>query len=426
MTYRKLTREEAQRTVDERFAGTRLPEMYRRCMADTLETTIRRQEDGSVYVITGDIPAMWLRDSACQLRPFLLFAAAEPDIRGIVEGLIRKQMDCILLDPYANAFNEKANGACYARDKTDMKPELWERKFEIDSLCFPLQLSYLYWRNTGETGHFTERWREAVRTVLRVFRTEQHHEELSPYRFERSDCPWTDTLSRGGRGALVKDGIGLIWSGFRPSDDACRYGYLIPSNMLACVTLTQVGRIAEEVYRDGELCREASSFADELREAIETWGVLPGIKEKIYAYETDGFGEYNVCDDANLPSLLSMPYIGYCDRDDPGCLATRKLILSEGNPFYYRGKALRGIGSEHSAPGYVWDMALCMQAMTARDGAEQEEILGMLERGDAGTFLMHESVCADDPSQYTRPWFSWANSVFCEMLLALCGISLER
>lgn len=241
-------------------ADSKLATMFENCISNTLNTTIKILDDGSVFVITGDIPAMWLRDSACQLRPFLFFAKEDPSIRELICGLIAKQMDCILIDPYANAFNESANGNCWEHDKTDMKPELWERKFEIDSLCFPIQLSYLLWKNTGCTSHFTSKWLEAAKTILSVFRTEQDHEHLSPYSFERENCVPTDTLSRNGKGALVKSNINLIWSGFRPSDDSCTYGYLIPSNMLASVILENIAEIAEKIYQNRELYTYAHNF----------------------------------------------------------------------------------------------------------------------------------------------------------------------
>ena len=227
--------------VKEKFgADSKIAVMFEKCISNTLQTTIKIKENDTVFVITGDIPAMWLRDSACQLRPFLLFAKEEPELVELVCGLIKKQMQCILLDPYANAFNENGDGQCWDHDKTDMKPELWERKYEIDSLCYPVQLSYLLWKNTGCTEQFTGEWLEAAKAVIRVFRTEQDHENASPYTFERENCSFTDTLSRDGKGALVKSNVGLIWSGFRPSDDACVYGYLIPSNMLASVILGNI------------------------------------------------------------------------------------------------------------------------------------------------------------------------------------------
>ena len=404
--------------------GSRLPEMFEKCISDTLEKTIKTEPDGSVFVITGDIPAMWLRDSSCQLRPFILFADSDPQIMDTIVKLIDKQMECILYDPYANAFNDDGH-SCFSQDKTDMKPYLWERKYEIDSLCFPIQLSYLLWKNTGTVRPFNEKWKKAVEEVIRVFRIEQDHENNSSYTFERENCVFTDTLSRGGKGALAKGNIGLIWSAFRPSDDACVYGYLIPSNMLAVVVLRNISEIAREVYGDEKLSQEAAAFAEEVDEAIRKYAPLPYIPETIYAYEVDGFGQYLVMDDGNLPSLLSMPYIGYCDKSDPAYQSTRKCALSDYNPCYYSGKALKGIGSPHTPARYVWDIALCIQGLTSSDQAEKEEILYMLEHNDAGTGMMHEGVDADDPQIYTRPWFSWANSVFCELLLDYCGVRVK-
>lgn len=413
-------------TVRSKFGEDhKIARMFEDCISNTLRTTIKTQEDGSVFVITGDIPAMWLRDSSCQLRPFLLFAKEEVEIRKMITGLIKKQVECILTDPYANAFNESANGNGFQDDRTDMKPELWERKYEIDSLCYPLQLSYLFWKNTGCTEHFNEKWLEAAEKVIGVWETEKNHEENSPYIFERSNCVHTDTLSRGGKGALVKKDIGLTWSGFRPSDDACIYGYLIPSNMLASVVLDGVAEIAADIYGNKELADRAKNFAAEIRAAIDKYAIVPGTEKEFYAYEVDGFGQYNVMDDANLPSLLSMPYIGYCDKNDEKYLNTRNVVLSERNPYYYKGEVLTGIGSPHTESRYVWSMALCMQGITSDSEEEKQKIFEMLERSDGGTNLMHESIFADDASSYTRPWFSWANSVFCEFVMDYIGYSVK-
>lgn len=404
--------------VEDAFGtDSRIPEIFAKCILNTLDTTLHEQEDGSVFVITGDIPAMWLRDSACQLRPFLIFAKEEPEIKKLIAGVIRKQVDCILIDPYANAFNETANGNCYRHDHTQMNDFLWERKYEIDSLCYPIQLSYLLWKNTGETCHFTEKWKQAAEEILRVFQIEQDHENRSDYRFERADCPFTDTLSREGKGALVKSNIGLTWSGFRPSDDACVYGYLIPSNMLASVILSYMAEIAERIYQDRNLAKRAGRLSAEIREAVERYGIVPGEESAYYAYEVDGFGQYLVMDDANLPSLLSMPYFGYCGKEDERYRNTRKVILSDKNPYYYEGAYLKGIGSPHTKPRYVWDIALGMQGLTADSLEEKKMLLQMMSRADAGTGYMHEAIDADCPQNYTRPWFSWANSVFCELVM---------
>lgn len=414
---------EAEKEVQKYFPEeSRVPAVFHRCIADTLKKTIAVTDRGDAFVITGDIPAMWLRDSACQLHLFTEFAKSEPELQWIIEGVIRRQMDCILIDPYANAFNRDADGKCWAHDITDMKPEIWERKYEVDSLCYPIQLSYLYYRKTGRTACFTDRWKQAAELIIRTFRTEQFHEERSSYSFVRENCVFTDTLSRNGKGALVKDGIGLIFSGFRPSDDACVYGYLIPSNMFASVCLGYLSEIASEVYHDEEMSREAGAFSRQVRDAVEKYAILPGQKERIYAYEVDGFGQYLMMDDANVPSLLAMPYFGYCAPDDPAYLSTKKVLLSDGNPYYYRGERLRGIGSPHTPAGYVWDIALSIQGLVSQNPDEKRELIDMMIRNDGGTGMMHESIDVNDPSHFTRPWFSWANSMFCELVLDYCKV----
>lgn len=413
-------------TVKEHFGeNSKIAKMFENSISNTLSTTIKTLEDGSVFVITGDIPAMWLRDSACQLKPFILFAKEEPEIKDIIVKLIEKQMDCIIIDPYANAFNEAANGNGFVNDKTKMNPYLWERKYEIDSLCYPVQLSYLLWKNTGCTEQFTEKWLAAVKSIYKVFKIEQDHENKSDYTFEREDCVYTDTLSREGKGALVNSNIGLIWSGFRPSDDACTYGYLIPSNMLASVTLEMLSVISDEIYLDVEFADKCRDFSKTVRDAIENYAILPGEEKEIYAYEVDGFGQYNIMDDANLPSLLSMPYIGYCSKDNVRYRNTREMVLSARNPYYYIGRHLKGIGSPHTPSEYAWHMSLCIQGITSDSREEKQEILNLLENSDADTHLMHESVNVNDPTKYTRPWFAWANSVYCEFVLDCCGYKVE-
>ena len=457
------------RQVQEKLQADGLPggEMFGRLYQDTLDKAVKLRADGTTFIITGDIPAMWLRDSTCQVRPFLPLAKDDEGIAAMLEGLIRQQVNCILIDPYANAFNEEANGNCWAHDITDMKPELWERKYEIDSLCFPVQLAYLYWVNTGRTGHFDARFLETAKSIVRVFRTEQDHEHKSDYSFIRENTFFTDTLSRGGRGALVNEKAGLIWSVFRPSDDACVYGYLIPSNMFAAVILEYLDRIVREVYipraedaawgsddtvlAAGEqaeaasgtevpaqnpltdlkaLCgfaAECASFAKELRQAIEKEAVLYNWyrKQRYYSYEVDGFGQYLIMDDANLPSLLAMPYIGYCGKDDEMYLATKDVILSDMNPYYYEGKCLKGIGSMHTPARFVWHISLAMQGLVSESAEEKKKFITLLAQTTADTGYMHEGVSVDDPAIFTRPWFSWANMMFCELVMDYCGIRVK-
>jgi len=415
-------------TVKEKFGKEhKISVMFENCISNTLSTTIKTLDDGSVFVITGDIPAMWLRDSSCQLRPFLLFAKEEPEILKMVTGLIRKQAECILTDAYANAFNESANGNGFQDDRTEMKPELWERKYEIDSLCYPLQFSYLFWKNTGRTDQFDEVFWEGVDKILTVFETEMNHEEKSPYSFIRKNCSYTDTLSRDGKGAQVKSGIGLIWSGFRPSDDSCRYGYLIPSNMFAVVVLNYLKEIADFVGGKEEIAKKAEEMAKTVKQAIETYGTthIWGLGD-VYAYEVDGFGQYNLMDDANVPSLLAMSYLGYEPESQEVADNTRKLILSEANPFYYSGTKLSGIGSPHTPVRYVWHISKAIEGLTAPTKEEKHQMIHELMATDGGTGLMHEGVFVDDPTVYTREWFSWANAMFCELVMQYCGYEIKK
>lgn len=411
------------RRIYEKFTGedVKIAKVFEKCISDTIQKTIHILEDGSVFVITGDIPAMWLRDSACQLSPFIRFAKDDKDILNLLTALSAKQIEQILQDPYANAFQAKEDpDSLWMKDKTDMKPILWERKYEMDSLTHPILMHWKLWKMSGSTAHFTEDWKRAVELIISVLRTEQNHEEKSDYRFERVDCVFTDTLSRGGKGSLVKGGIGLIWSGFRPSDDACVYGYNIPENMQAVVALEHIAEIARVIYGEMELGNKAEIFAKELREAIARHAFVP--QQDYYAYEVDGYGQYLVMDDANMPSLLAMPYFGWCAKDEPSYLATRKVILSSVNPYYYTGKALSGIGSPHTPHDYVWDIAVAVQGLTSRSKEEQLECIRMMVKNDADTLQMHEGIHADDPTRYTRPWFSWANSMFCELVLEYCEV----
>lgn len=398
--------------------------MFEKCFTNTLLTTMKAMPDGTTFVVTGDIPAMWLRDSAAQVRPYLILAEQDATIADLIEGVIRRQISYILHDPYANAFNETENGHCYHQDKTEMTPLLWERKYEIDSLCYPIQLAYLFWKSTGRTSHLDSNFLSAARRIIALWRVEQDHEQASGYRFERTDCPPSDTLTRDGKGEPVAR-TGMTWSGFRPSDDACRYGYLIPSNMFAVVVLRYLAEMANQVLDDQNLADESISLAAEIDAGIQTYAKVSDSEfGDMYAYETDGYGNYHLMDDANVPSLLSLPYLGYCTIDDPLYQNTRRWILSSNNPYYYEGSAARGIGSPHTPPDYIWHIGLAIQGLTGTR-EEANSVMETLLNTDAGSLFMHEGFHVNDPTQFTREWFSWANMMFCEFVLAQCGIYVK-
>ncbi|MGX7148475.1 glycoside hydrolase family 125 protein [Enterococcus ureasiticus] len=414
INYSKSVIENIKKEVAEQSSNPRWSEVFSNCFDNTLETTVRTTADDT-FVITGDIPAMWLRDSSAQMKPYLTVANEDEKIKQLIRGLVDRQVKCILIDPYANAFNETENGHCYHQDITEMNGWIWERKYEVDSLCYPIELAYLLWKKTGETTHFTNEFKRAIETIIGVFKTEQYHEN-SPYRFERFDERPEDTLSNNGLGEPCGY-TGMTWSGFRPSDDRCTYNYLIPANMFAVVVLTYLEEISKEIYDDKQLAEKANQLKKEINQGITKWGIVEHLGKKVYAYEVDGLGNYLLMDDANVPSLLAAPYLVYCAIDDTVYQNTRALILSAENPYYYEGTELKGVGSEHTPKEYVWPIALCIEGLTTDEQSEKAELLNTLVQTDAGTNHMHEGINVNDSAQYTREWFSWANMMFCTLLL---------
>ncbi|MGG1678162.1 glycoside hydrolase family 125 protein [Neobacillus sp. NRS-1170] len=412
--------------VKECFPGDeKLHHMFEQCFVNTYTTTLKKLEDGKTFVVTGDIPAMWLRDSAAQVRPYLLAAEKDDELAELLEGVIRQQFAFILHDPYANAFNETENGRGHQTDLTDMTPHIWERKYEIDSLCYPIQLAYLFWKSTGRTAYIKETLQEVLEKIIHVWRTEQDHENKSPYWFERDDVRQSDTLIREGKGGRVVP-TGMTWSAFRPSDDACTYGYLVPANMFAVVVLGYAAEMCEEVLKDSSLKEECFKLREEIRQGIEQYAKLDHpIYGDMYVYETDGEGRVNLMDDANVPSLLAAPYLGYQPFDDATYLNTRKFLLSRDNPYYYEGKYANGIGSPHTPDHYIWHIALAIQGMTAVSEAEKQQILAYFKNTDGGTNFMHEGFNADCPEEFTRDWFAWANTMFSEFVLSLTGKAVK-
>ncbi|GAB2482868.1 glycoside hydrolase family 125 protein [Promicromonospora xylanilytica] len=408
--------------------GDRVADAVGRCMSDTLARTITRHPDGTAFVITGDIPAMWLRDSTAQLAPFLHLAEKDERLAETIAAVSRCQQASILRDPYANAFNDGPTGAGH-RDRTGppgtgQSAWVWERKYEIDSLAYPVQLAHDLWSATGRTDHL-DQLGQVARTVVDLWRTEQRHDG-SPYTFERTDCPPSDTLVRAGRGPEVAF-TGMTWAGFRPSDDACRYGYNVPGNALAAVALGYLDRLATEVLHDDALAADAAALRSDIERGIREHGIVTGPDGRpVYAYEVDGRGGVLLADDANSPSLLSLPMLGWCAADDPLYAATRDLILSDANPYYYSGSAASGIGSPHTPAGHVWPIALAIQGLTTTDPDEAGALLDLILATDAGTGAVHESFHVDDPATYTREWFSWANSMFCELALETAGLRTYR
>ena len=405
------------------LTNPKLAWMFENCFPNTLDTTVHyRAIDGEddTFVYTGDIHAMWLRDSGAQVWPYVQFAKKDEELRRMIRGVILRQFKCILLDPYANAFNDGPVGGEWQKDLTKMIPELHERKWEIDSLCYPLRLAYEYWKVTGDKSIFTnEQWLETVRSILRTFKEQQRKNNLGPYKFQRVTAVATDTQPNYGWGNPVKP-VGLIASAFRPSDDATILQFLIPSNFFAVSSLRKAAEILDKVNKNNDLAKECTELASEVEMALKQYAVNDHPKYgKIYAFEIDGFGNQLMMDDANVPSLLAMAYLGDVDINDPIYQNTRRFVWSEDNPYFFKGKAGEGIGGPHIGYDMVWPMSIMMKAFTSRDNAEIKTCIRMLMDTDNEMGFMHESFHKDDPSNFTREWFAWQNTLFGELIIKL-------
>ena len=396
-----------------------LAPLAKQCYLNTIETTVKPCDNGDYFVITGDIPALWLRDSSAQLRPYAKHCKESEELREIFRGVIRRHAFYVNLDPYSNAFNEIKHDEAHQDDTDFSSPFIWERKYEVDSLCASVFLLSDYYDSSSDLSVFSDEVHKMLITIADTFIKEQNHEQNSTYYFRRTDCPETDTMPCNGKGNPVAV-TGMTWSGFRPSDDRCKYNYLIPANMMCVVAMNKAATILENIYKDKENAEKCKCLAYEVSKGIEDFGTYDHpVYGKIYAYETDGLGNYLLMDDANSPSLLSAPYLGFCDVNDEIYQNTRRFILSEENPFYFNGKAAKGIGSPHTGKDKIWHISLTMQILTSTDAKEKEECLRMLSETHAGTNFMHESFNKDDPKDFTRTWFAWANSLFAQMLSTL-------
>lgn len=399
--------------------------LFENCFPNTLDTTVQFTDKGKpdTFVITGDIDAMWLRDSTAQVWPYLPLIKQDQKLRQLIEGVIRRQALCIRLDPYANAFYaDAAKEGEWKKDVTTMKPGLHERKWELDSLCYPIRLAYHYWKITGDKAPFDTEWLEAMKLAQKTCREQQRKTSRGPYRFGRSTSWSTDTVPGDGYGNPTKP-IGLINSIFRPSDDATVFPFYVPSNWFAVVSFRQLATMVDQFYAgEAAFAKDCRALASEVENALKQYAIYNHPKYgKLYAMEVDGYGNHLLQDDANVPNLLALPYLGACSPTDPIYRNTRKFVLSADNPYFFSGKAAEGIGSPHTLVNNIWPMSLIMRALTSTDDTEILAQLRQLKKTHAGTGFMHESFDKDDPAKFTRKWFAWANTLFGELVLKVAN-----
>lgn len=423
---RLFTSEKIEQVIDDvtsQLTNPKLAWMFRNCFPNTLDTTVhfREDKDGNpdTFVYTGDIHAMWLRDSGAQVWPYVQFAAQDEHLRRMIAGVINRQFLSITIDPYANAFNDGPTGGHWMTDGTDMNPNDHERKWEIDSQCYPIRLAHEYWKVTGDTSVFGDKWIDGMKAILATLREQQRKEGHGSYRFTRVTDRQLDTKCCNGMGNPVKP-CGLIASSFRPSDDATTFEFLVPSNFFAVTSLRKAAEILETVNHDILMAGECRALADEVETALKENAVVYHPKfGNIYAFEVDGFGNSYLMDDANVPSLLALAYLGDVAPDNPVYRNTRRFVLSDSNPYFFKGTAGEGIGGPHIGYDMIWPMSIMMRAFTSTDDNEIRDCIVMLMNTDAGTGFMHESFHKDNPENFTRAWFAWQNTLFGELILKL-------
>ena len=319
------------------------------------EAKIIRPIPAGIKTMNGDI-------NDCEQKVYIEFAKEDEDVFNLIKGLIKRQFFYISIDPYANSFNRDPNGHGHTQDEGERTPYTWERKFEIDSLCYPLRLAYQYWKETGDASIFDNEWIQAIANILTTFKEQQRKEGVGPYKFQRKTERALDTLNNNGLGAPVNP-VGLIVSAFRPSDDATTLQFLVPSNFFAVSSLKKAAEILNVVNKNTSLAKQCTDLAQEVETALKEYATYNHPKYgTIYAFEVDGFGNHLLMDDANVPSLLAMPYLGDVDINDPIYQNTRRFVWSKDNPYFFKGKAGEGIGGPHIGYDMVWPMSIMMKA----------------------------------------------------------------
>lgn len=419
--FKSVAVERAIDRVQSTIGNKELAWMFGNCFPNTLDTTVDFETlDGrpDTYVITGDIDAMWLRDSSAQVWPYLALMKDDRPLQDLIAGVIRRQTRCVLKDPYANAFyKDETKVSEWKSDRTEMKPGVHERKWEIDSLCYPIRLAYRYWRNSSDVSPFDDSWRQGILLTLQTFREQQRKNGKGPYSFMRRTEIQTDTVAGRGYGNPARP-VGLIYSIFRPSDDATVFPFLVPSNFFAAISLRQAAEMLEAIKGDRSTAAQCKALAEEVERALNDHAIVNHSKAgKIYAFEVDGYGDFYCTDDGNIPSLLSLPYLGAVPQKDKVYQTTRRFLLSQNNPYWCVGKAGSGLGGPHVGIDMIWPLGVIIQGLTSDNDAEIRQCLHLLQKTHAGTGFMHEAFHKDHPDKFTRSWFAWANTIFGEFVL---------
>lgn len=486
---RKFTSPEVEQVIRDlypRLKDRDLAHIFQNAFPNTLDTTVLWHVDGETdhaekpkrmryrdkaqwvgaqsFIVTGDINAEWLRDSTNQLAQYQRLARTAPDISNLLRGAIATQAEYVIESPYCNAFQPPSpsgldptdNGGGDTVHPVYEPSNVFECKYELDSLANFLSLGNQYHAATGSTKFLTNRWFLALRTVLEVVQAQaqptfdsNHVLHTNEYTFQRNTNTGTETLNLNGIGNPIANGSGLIRSAFRPSDDATIFPFLIPSNAMMSVELQRTASLLSTFIETLPTRSEndkadvanvqayiplLESYAKTIRAGVLKHGTTTHPEfGTVFAYETDGYSSHLIMDDANIPSLLSLPLLGFLDPSLPSAkdaasiyANTRRLILSPSNPYFLQGPHFSGIGGPHIGLSNAWPMSALVQAMTSTNDSE---ILSCLDRVKAVSVfgLINESVDVrtgvnpHSGTGMTRSWFAWANSVFAQCVLWLAA-----
>ncbi len=369
------------------------------------------------FVRAGATDAMSLADSSIQVWPYLTLVTRDAALRQLVAGVINRQTQYILLDPYANAFYaDKTQAGAGPPDRTTLRPGVQERKWALDSLCHPIRLGYYYWKLTGDEQPFDAQWREAMRLTIQTFREQQRRAGPGPYSFQRATADALDTRALAGYGYPARP-TGLIASAFRPGGEATLLPFHTPANFFAVASLRQAALMLYDIAHEQAGYNELMALADEIGVALRQQALLPHpALGAVYACEVDGYGSRGLFDEASLPSLLSLPYLGGLPPHDPTYQQTRQLALSPDNPFFYRGRVVEGLGGPRTGFGQVSPAGLALRGLTSLDDAEIRTCVQALKLAHAGTGYLPAAVDPDAPSQPPQPPCATANALAGELL----------
>lgn len=440
--------------MNKKMTDKDLARLFENAFPNTLDTTVRWHVDGTAkhkfskkhwdhdawkgpqsFIVTGDINAEWLRDSTNQLAQYQLLAKKDKAIHNLILGAINTQAEYVIGSPYCNAFQPPAPSGLEPTSQGDgdevhpaYEPSfVFECKYELDSLAHFLALTNQFYAHTGSVEFLTPRWILALDTLMEVLKAQSRPTfsektgafQRNEYTFKRRTDTGTETLNLNGVGNPLANGTGLIRSAFRPSDDATILGFFIPANAMISVELKKTASMLTKASKK-ELAKRVQDWGEQIEKGVWDYGVVNHkTYGKVFAFEVDGYGSQILMDDANLPSLLALPLLGFTPKDNSIYQNTRKMILSKsGNPYYLSGEQFHGIGGPHVGLQHAWPMSVLTQAMTSDS---DEEIRGCLEavKNVSMLGLVHESVNVEFGRDYTRSWFAWANSVLAQTVLDL-------